>query len=229
MKISQHDKKLILTKIATTLIEAEKQKLPDPQQLLLDTYHLWYDTKVAPYKDHPLYPLITKTQRLNIKLDGVSLYAFSPHPLHTTDNINSLTQIIAVRSLQSSAITPERDLISCSLERYNESTKIVLTEFPAQYTILLNYKDALEKAVGRLTVELTRLKDTLDTLNTYKQLETRLPVIFNAMPESTKEKYQNYRNKLRNNTRTKKEEVEIDNFDTLGTTLAIESLKNSVK
>lgn len=226
MKISQQDKNNIVEKLITTLVESLQDKNLAPAELLTECYSTWFTQEVAPYKSNPLYDLIKEFDSCEIKLRGddgqdivVTELAIHPNPIQY-----NATQY---KMLYPRNMKEGQKLINTGVSSYYGRVDINLSSFPEMLKKVQTHNASIKEAVAYIRTETEKLTGALNTVNTYKQLQTRLPVIFNAMPEETKDKYETYRERIKN-ARRKKTEIpeDLGDFSSLGTTLAVASLKS---
>ena len=222
MKIAKGDKELIVNTVKLTLLAAEQEKSEAPEKLLLEIYTEWFNKYVGPYKNNPLYDLIHKESSLTFRIKPQNISRFKggaytqynkPHMLTTEDK------------LVSSNLPTGMSLINTGGSGFGSKTIIDTTKLSSALQDKINKHNA-QIAASRtyIMAEAERLTKALDQVNTYKQLESKLPVIFNSMPMELKEKYRSYQLRAKQR-RQQKEEVEVEDFSALGTTLAVQSLK----
>ena len=229
MKISKYDKEEILRKVINTLIESLRSKNFDPNALLLKCYTTWFDKEVAPFKKNPLFDLIPSEDRCRVHIkdtDGTSLPIYE---LHSTTNPLSYT-LDTITGLEKRELPTNYKLINTGDRQYYSTITIKLNAFPLLATEIKKHMLDMGVAQVEIRTQAHNLSEALNTVNTYKQLKDRLPVIFNAMPNPTKQKYADYQARIRQ-ARTKKNEPleEIGDFSALGTTLAVASLKENLQ
>ena len=228
MKISQQDKTDILEKVINTLTESLQDKYLDPKALLLECYTTWFAREVTPYQSNALYALIPEVGNCELKLEAAGVDNYIKIAALETQSNPLRFSLRTVETLYKESLTgTQQKLINTGTSTYYGRVNIKLDTFPELYKKLLDHNTALQEAAEHIKAEAEKLNSALDTVNTYKQLQDRLPVIFNAMPSATKEKYEAYRQRIKD-ARRKKTEIpeDLGDFSSLGTTLAVASLKS---
>ena len=228
MKISGADKIKIQNKIHLTLATALTASLDNPQELLTNVYKAWYADKVTPYVQSPLLKLFPDHTTLETRLlDNVAhSLKLQRYKLGTENQYSNPLDLVDVTEVGKTDLNVNQLLIATDSSRWNNSITISLQHYAAEYAAVQKYKTQFDAGVEANKLEIRKLSIALDTVNTYKQLEIQMPVIFNSLPQETQAKYDAYKAKQRANRGKKREQAQIEaDFTDLGTALAIEAIR----
>ena len=215
MKIAQADKQLIIEKITQATFRSLTIGAGDAKQLLVQIYTDWYKKEIQPYKNEHLFKYLIRSTNLEIKFTNASgerIKILAP---------NSSNRLVNINTLSKKELPPGIQLIQNVAGSWSKVVNVGVISSELEQKIREHNK-LLNDAQDKTNQVNKDINQVLDTVKTYNQLQKQLPGIYNAIPQELKDKYEAYRQRLRQR-RTSKPKVEKD-FKEVETLLAMDAL-----
>jgi len=236
MKISQEGKTLIINKIRTTLIEEASERIGAAGALVNKTYVSWFRRNILPYKDSPLYPYLNwSTSDCNLHIfdhtTEIKIVEFQKPAKSTYSTVTgaSLSRVSSI-NVKELPVGVQGLVIHVHSSSYSSPCDLRWEDLTKEERLAIsNHNEQCRTAQKEINESCDHVTIALDEVNTYKQLQTALPMIYNSMPIELKEKHMAYLTKAKTRKTTKEElQTKAEQFTDLGSKLAVAALKKGV-